>query len=360
MTELYVASVLLCYASTLVLLFGTSEAVIKLPPNISVPAVIAFGDSIVDPGNNNDLPTLIKCNFYPYGKDFEGGRPTGRFCNGKIPSDSLAKELGIKDLVPPYLGPSLGLKDLATGVSFASGASGYDPQTSTLTSVVSMSEQLNLFKEYKSKLKSFVGEEKMNFILANAFYLVVAGSDDIANTYFDLPFRRLHYDINSYTDLMVNNAVSFCKGLYNEGARRIAVFGTPPLGCLPSQRTLGGGRFSGGCSEKYNTAAQLFNSKLSPQLKSLTSLLPDSRIVYIDIYSPLLGLIQEPSKYGFEAVDKGCCGTGNIEVSILCNTYTPPCVDSSKYVFWDSYHPTERAYEVILDQILPKYLSSFF
>lgn len=66
-----------------------AKAVIKLPPNVSVPAVIAFGDSIVDSGNNNHLKTLVKCNFPPYGKDFQGGVPTGRFCNGKIPSDIL-------------------------------------------------------------------------------------------------------------------------------------------------------------------------------------------------------------------------------------------------------------------------------
>jgi len=66
-----------------------TKGLIKLPPNVTVPAVIAFGDSIVDSGNNNNLKTLVKCNFPPYGKDFQGGVPTGRFCNGKIPSDIL-------------------------------------------------------------------------------------------------------------------------------------------------------------------------------------------------------------------------------------------------------------------------------
>lgn len=66
-----------------------AKGVVKLPSNVSFPAVIAFGDSIVDTGNNNNLKTVVKCNFPPYGKDFEGGVPTGRFCNGKIPSDLL-------------------------------------------------------------------------------------------------------------------------------------------------------------------------------------------------------------------------------------------------------------------------------
>lgn len=54
-----------------------------------VPAVIVFGDSIVDPGNNNHVKTIVKCNFPPYGRDFIGRKPTGRFCNGVVPSDII-------------------------------------------------------------------------------------------------------------------------------------------------------------------------------------------------------------------------------------------------------------------------------
>ena len=64
-------------------------AIVELPPNVTVPAIFAFGDSIVDTGNNNYLKTLAKCNFPPYGKDFMGGIPTGRFSNGRILTDFL-------------------------------------------------------------------------------------------------------------------------------------------------------------------------------------------------------------------------------------------------------------------------------
>ena len=60
-----------------------------LPKNETVPAFIVFGDSIVDTGNNNYIDTLVKCDFRPYGRDFIGGKPTGRFCNGKVTSDFL-------------------------------------------------------------------------------------------------------------------------------------------------------------------------------------------------------------------------------------------------------------------------------
>ena len=85
----------------LALCYRTKGAV-KLPPNVSVPAVLAFGDSIMDTGNNNNIKTLVKCNFPPYGKDFEGGIPTGRFCNGKIPSDLLGTLSSLYSGVFPF------------------------------------------------------------------------------------------------------------------------------------------------------------------------------------------------------------------------------------------------------------------
>ncbi|XVE69696.1 hypothetical protein DITRI_Ditri10aG0011700 [Diplodiscus trichospermus] len=275
----------------------STKALIKLPANETIPAVIVFGDSIVDAGNNNNLQTVIRCNFLPYGQDFEGGIPTGRFCNGKIPSDLVAEELGIKDTVPAYLDPSLNPQDLITGVTFASGGTGYDPLTPKLASVISLSDQLDYFKEYIWKLKGLVGEDRANFILAKSMFIVVAGSDDIANTYFVLRARKLQYDVPSYTDLMANGASDFVKELYALGARRIGVLSAPPIGCVPSQRTLAGG-IERECADDYNVAATLFNKKLHAALDSLQTSLPDGRFVYVDVYNPLLDIIENPSKYG--------------------------------------------------------------
>jgi len=58
-----------------------TKVIIKLPPNVEIPAVLVFGDSIMDTGNNNYKNTIVRCNFAPYGKDFPGGIATGRFSN---------------------------------------------------------------------------------------------------------------------------------------------------------------------------------------------------------------------------------------------------------------------------------------
>lgn len=61
----------------------------ELAARHNVTSILVFGDSSVDPGNNNVLRTIMKANFPPYGKDFFNGRPTGRFCDGRLPTDFI-------------------------------------------------------------------------------------------------------------------------------------------------------------------------------------------------------------------------------------------------------------------------------
>ncbi|KAK9948371.1 hypothetical protein M0R45_003951 [Rubus argutus] len=233
-------------------------------------------------------------------------------------------------IVPAYLDPNVQIQDLLTGVSFASGGAGYDPLTTQMVSAISLSDQLDLFKEYISKIEAAVGQERT------------------------ATCRK------AYTDFLINSASNFFQELYGQGARRIGVLSVPAIGCVPAQRTLGGG-IERECSEIINQGARLFNSKLSSQIDSLNTKLPNARLVYVDIYNTLLSLIQNPSKYGFQVANKGCCGTGNIEVLFLCNRYSPgTCNDPSKYIFWDSYHPTEKAYKILISRVLGNQIFKFF
>ncbi|EOA15073.1 hypothetical protein CARUB_v10028437mg [Capsella rubella] len=306
------------------------EGTIKLPPGITFSGVITFGDSIVDSGNNNNLRTRLKCNFPPY-----------------------AERLGIAKTIPAYLNPKLKNEDLLKGVNFASGGSGYDPLTAKLVRVISLSDQLKYFQEYKEKIKVTVGEEKANFMVKNSLYLVVASSNDIAHTYMA---RSLKYNRTSYADYLADLSSKFVRDIYKHGARRIGVFSAVPVGCVPAARTIHG-RLKRKCSKKLNEVALHFNTKISPKLDALGKELPDSKIVFIDVYDTLNDMIENPKNYGFEVSTRGCCGTGLLEVLFLCNKINPfTCKNSSSYIFWDSYHPTEKAYQIIVDKLLGKYI----
>ena len=78
---------ILLFNLILFVLFYDTMAVIKLPPNETYPAVFVFGDSTVDTGNNNNR--ISRANYRPYGNDFKGKVATGRFSNGKVPSDMI-------------------------------------------------------------------------------------------------------------------------------------------------------------------------------------------------------------------------------------------------------------------------------
>lgn len=104
-----------------------------------VPAVIVFGDSSVDAGNNNQLQTVLKSNFRPYGRDFFGGKATGRFSNGRVPPDFISESYGLRPYVPAYLDPAYNISDFATGVCFASAGTGYDNATSDVLVSLSLS-----------------------------------------------------------------------------------------------------------------------------------------------------------------------------------------------------------------------------
>ncbi|KAJ0255892.1 hypothetical protein HA466_0089350 [Hirschfeldia incana] len=353
------SSILFWCSFCLLLLFTTTtNALVKLPENTTIPAVIVFGDSIVDAGNNDDMITEARCDYPPYGIDFDGGVPTGRFSNGKVPTDILAEELGLKPSIPAYRDPNLKPEDLLTGVTFASGGAGYVPLTTQIAGGIPLSQQLKYFEEYIEKLNGIVGEERTKFILKNSWFVVICGSNDIANDFFGLPSVRLQYTVDSFTALMADNARSFAMSLYGYGARRILMFGAPPIGCVPSQRTVAGGP-ARDCVARYNDASKLFNAKLSANIDVLSRTLLDSTLIYIDIYSPLLDIILNPRQYGFKVNNLGCCGTGLIEVTALCNNYTSAvCTIRSDYVFWDSFHPTETSYRIIVAKLLDRYLNS--
>ncbi|KAH9619371.1 hypothetical protein KSS87_011672 [Heliosperma pusillum] len=89
-----IALLMMCYFS---MACNTTKATTKM----QVTGFYIFGDSLVDNGNNNEILTLARANYQPYGIDYPIG-PTGRFCNGKTIVDALGELLGFKEEIPPF------------------------------------------------------------------------------------------------------------------------------------------------------------------------------------------------------------------------------------------------------------------
>lgn len=318
-----------------------------------VPAIITFGDSTVDVGNNDYLATLFKADYPPYGRDFANHKPTGRFCNGKLATDITAETLGFTTYAPAYLSPQASGKNLLIGANFASAASGYDDKTAALSHAIPLSEQLEYYKEYQGKLAKVAGSSKAKSIIKDALYIVGFGSSDFVQNYYVNPFINKLYTPDQYSSYLVGIFSSFIQELYGLGARKIGATSLPPLGCIPASITLFGFH-QDGCVSRLNTDAQRFNKKINAAATKLSKQLPGLKLVIFDIYKPLYDLVQSPSKSGFAEARKGCCGTGTVETtSFLCNPKSVgTCSNATQYVFWDSVHPSEAANQVLADALI--------
>ncbi|KAL8213932.1 hypothetical protein R6Q57_003381 [Mikania cordata] len=313
--------------------------------------VLVFGDSTADSGNNNYISTSFKADHHPYGQDFPGGVPTGRFSNGKLVPDFWASLLGIKQTIPPYLQPNLSSYDIRTGVNFASAGSGYDDLTARVSQVIPVTKQIKYFEEYIRKLKKVVGVKEAKSIVEGALVSLSAGTNDFIISFYDLRTRRNDFVIEEYQDYVLKKLQSFIKDLYKLGCRKMVVTGLPPMGCLPIQMA---SRFTRSCLREQNYDARIYNQKLMKLLPKIQSSLKGSLIMYADVYNPMKDMIQNPQKHGFTETKVGCCGFGFLEAGPMCTPFTPLCTNPSDHLFFDSIHPTEAAYLQITKILLKK------
>uniref|UniRef100_A0ACD5Y418 Uncharacterized protein n=1 Tax=Avena sativa TaxID=4498 RepID=A0ACD5Y418_AVESA len=342
--------------TTLILLSASCKAATAE----KVPAIIVFGDSTVDAGNNNYIPTIARGNFPPYGRDFDGGVATGRFSNGRLVTDFLSEALGLASSVPAYLDGSYTIDQLATGVNFASGGTGMDALTAKIASVIPLSQQLEYFKEYKERLKLAKGDAVAEKIIAGALYVFSIGTNDFMVNYFLMPVRPAEYTPEEYVAYLVGLAEAAVREVYELGGRKIMFNGIPPFGCVPAMRTMNRDA-PGECNEEYNRVALRYNAEVQAALSRLNGELgAGAQVVYSDVYDVPYDMFANPSGYGFENVAQGCCGTGLIETTVLCGMDAAfTCQDADKYVFFDSVHPSEKTYRILADSIIRSTLQVF-
>ncbi|KAG9141445.1 hypothetical protein Leryth_001889 [Lithospermum erythrorhizon] len=305
-----------------------------------VPAIITFGDSAVDVGNNNYIHTIFKANYPPYGRDYVGQEATGRFSNGKLATDITADTLGFTTYPPAYLSPQASGNNLLIGANFASAGAGYDDKTSIMSHAIPLSQQIQNYKEYQGKLTDVAGSQKAASIIKEALYILSAGNSDFIQNYYVNPYLFKVYTPDQYSSYLVAIFTNLIKlwDLHGMGARRIGVTSLPPLGCLPAIRTLFG-QHEIGCVSRINKDAQQFNQKLNSAASQLQKQLPGLKIAVFDIYKPLYDIVQKPSDYGFAEANRGCCGTGTVETTVLlCNPKSiGTCSNATQYVFWDRH-----------------------
>ncbi|XP_047948694.1 GDSL esterase/lipase At5g45670-like [Salvia hispanica] len=312
-----------------------------------VPCYFIFGDSLVDNGNNNNIQSLAKANYLPYGIDFPAG-PTGRFSNGKTTIDVIAELLGFDDYIPPYA--TARGQQILRGVNYASAAAGIRQETGQqLGARIDFTGQINNYKNTVSQVVGILGDEdSAASYLSKCIYSVGIGSNDYLNNYFMPQYYSTsrQYSPEQYADVLIRQYTEQLRMLYNFGARKFVLIGVGQIGCSPNALAQNSpdGRT---CVARINNANQIFNSRLRGLVDEFNGNTPDARLIYVDAYGVFQDLIDSPSEFGFTVTNAGCCGVGRNNGQITCLPLQPACQNRDEHLFWDAFHPTEAANVVV-------------
>ncbi|EFJ26026.1 hypothetical protein SELMODRAFT_232013 [Selaginella moellendorffii] len=331
------------------LVLGLWLLFLSITAQCQAPASFVFGDSLVDGGNNNYIFSLSKADQPANGVDFPGGRPTGRFCNGRTIPDIIGESFGIP-YAPPYLAPTTHGAAILRGVNYASGGGGIVDETGRIfIGRLSLSKQLLYFQNTTRELKSMLGEDAARQYLAKSIFSVTIGANDYLNNYL-LPVPLTGDSFltpRAFQDKLITNFRQQLTTLYNSGARKIIVAGVGPIGCIPYQLTLNLRR-DGSCVSSANKLALNYNTALRDLILELNSKLPGSMFSYANAYDVVWDIITNKKNYGFETSDLACCGIGGPYKGVLpCGPNVPVCNERSKFFFWDPYHPSDAANAIV-------------
>ncbi|EEF29142.1 GDSL esterase/lipase 5 [Ricinus communis] len=335
----------------LLLISATSKATPEHPIK-RVPFFI-FGDSFSDAGNNNyiNTTTLDQANFWPYGETYFNF-PTGRFSDGRLMPDFIAEYANLP-LIPPFLQP--GIDQFFLGVNFASAGAGALVETFK-GDVIDLKTQLSNYKKVENWLRHKLGYNEAKMTISRAVYLFSIGSNDYMSPFLTNSTATLKSNSNSkYVGMVIGNLTTVIKEIYKIGGRKFAFVNLPALGCLPAIRIIKPDS-NGRCLEETSLLAALHNKALSKLLFVMERKLQGFKYSLFNLRSSLQQRMKHPSKFGFKQGNTACCGTGKFRGVYSCGGKRPVkefelCENPNEYVFWDSFHLTERAYKQLADEM---------
>ncbi|CAI9113339.1 OLC1v1013921C1 [Oldenlandia corymbosa var. corymbosa] len=371
-TSTMIPTVVIIFLSLIFTTFATKQS--SLYPFESI---YQFGDSLSDTGNRIrqvGAKSVYNISNLPYGMTYFH-KPTGRFSNGLLVVDFVAKALNLP-LLPPYLEKNV---SFSHGVNFAvAGSTALDnafflerniivPSTN-----IPLSHQITWFKEHLNSVSDDANAPERKEMLKKALVIIGGyGGNDVNNAIsHGWSLEEIRKDFVSFIVESISNAV---REAIHLGAAYIVVPGNLPEGCLPIMLT----QFPSadvrdydeqGCLRKYNEFVLFFNSHLQKAVESLKIEFPDAVILYFDYYQAFQSILHYGDFFGFDQNSKlkACCGVGgkhNYNEEHVCGSKgVEACQNPAEFIHWDGIHLTQAAYSHISDRlihdVLPKVTSA--
>ncbi|CAI9113336.1 OLC1v1013918C1 [Oldenlandia corymbosa var. corymbosa] len=328
-------------------------------------SIYQFGDSLSDTGNRIRQPgatSFFDISNLPYGMTYFH-KPTGRFSNGLLVIDFIAKALNLP-LLSPYLDRNA---SFSHGVNFAvAGSTALDNAFFAEKNIIvpstniPLNHQMTWFKEYLNSVSNDAPERKR--LLKKALVIMGGyGGNDVNNAiWHGWSLEEIRKDFVPFILESISNAV---REAIHLGATYIVVPGILPEGCLPIMLTL----FPSAdvkdyddkrCLRKYNEFVLFFNNHLQKAVESLKLEFPDAIIHYFDYYQAFQSILHYGNFFGFDqnSMLKACCGVGgkyNYNKKEVCGSKgVEACQNPAEFIHWDGIHLTQAAYHHISDRLI--------
>uniref|UniRef100_M4EH78 GDSL esterase/lipase n=1 Tax=Brassica campestris TaxID=3711 RepID=M4EH78_BRACM len=200
-----------------------------------------------------------------------------------------------------------------------------------------------------------IGDRAANKHVNDAMYFIGLGSNDYVNNFLQ-PFMAdgQQYTHDEFVELLTSTLDNQLTTIYKLGARKVIFHGLGPLGCIPSQRVKSK---TGMCLKRVNEWVMEFNTRTKKLLEDLNKRLPGAKFAFADTYPAVLDLIDNPTRYGFKVANTSCC---NVDTSVggLCLPNSKMCKNRKDFVFWDAFHPSDSANQILADQLFSSLISS--
>jgi phospholipase/lecithinase/hemolysin len=206
--------------------------------------------------------------------------------------------------------------------------------------------QLQNHQTAVSRIASILGnKDAAKNHLNKCLYTVAIGDNDYIGNYF-LPLlynTSSRYSPEQFATKLIQKFTLQLTTLYNLGARKIAVFGIPPLDCSPSATKAS--RSAGKCVEERTHSISIFNSRLRQLVDGLNKNLTNSKFMSVNTYG-----ISRSSLSRFKVTDAACCKVEERVGITTCIPHGRSCDNRNEYMWWDAVHQTEAAYKIIAER----------
>ncbi|XP_076902049.1 GDSL esterase/lipase At5g03610-like isoform X1 [Bidens hawaiensis] len=299
--------------------------------------LFVFGDSYSDTGNNPK--SLTNSWKPPYGATFPG-KPTGRFSDGRVLTDYLARFMGIKSPLP-YKVRKYAPGKLRRGLNFAYGGTGV---FNTGNLLPNMTTQIG-FLQKLIKNKVYTKRD----LRSSLALVMVSGNDYNAYTSAGGTTQGLPAFITRVVDQMAIDL----KLIHDTGIRRVLVATIEPIGCLPKETVFSSYQQ---CNGTVNLLSNFHNQLLQQAVTTLNNKTKDSSFIILDTFSAFNTVLNSKtvftgsSKFGTPL--KPCCVATRSDA--YCGSvdengkklYTV-CKEPESVFFWDTVHPTQAGWRAV-------------